>query len=279
MGELHLKGDKAMQADKGGEPQKRGKLRDDSRQFVSSLARGLEILRCFNASRTELGSKEISELTGLPQPTAWRLCNTLVSLGYLVPTSGGRLRIGFGVLGLGSSALPSTDLSELVKQEMQSIADLAPGSVSLCVPDQFDMLILRRAMGTGALVFNHSVGLRLPMIRSGAGLAFLAIVEEERLELMTPHLRSLAGDEWPTREKSIKQARLDYQNLGFVLAEQVFHPDIRAVATPVIAKSSGRIFTLSCAGPVATSERLRNEIGPKLTLLAKNLQTTTMMLT
>lgn len=79
--------------------------------------------------------------------------------------------------------------------------------------------------------------------------------------------------------KSIKQARLDYQNLGFVLAEQVFHPAIRAVATPMNAKSSGRIFTLSCAGPVATSERLRNDIGPELTLLAKNLQTTTMMLT
>ncbi|MBR9894395.1 hypothetical protein [Thioclava sp. F36-7] len=117
------------------------------------------------------------------------------------------------------------------------------------------------------------------MIRSDAGLAYLAMIEEERLELMTPQLRSLAGDEWPTREKSIKQARLDYQNLGFVLADQVFHLAIRAVATPVIAKSSGRIFTLSCAGPVATSERLRNEIGPKLTLLAKNLQTTTMMLT
>ena len=258
---------------------RRSKLRDDERQFVTALARGLEILRCFDSSRLELGSKEISELTGLPQPSVWRLCNTLVSLGYLVPTGGGRLRVGFGVLGLGTTALPSSDLGYLVEQEMQAIADATPGSVSLCVPDQFEMLILKRAMGSGALGFNHRVGARLPMVRSGAGLAYLAAIDEERLELVSAQLKEITADDWDKTQAMIAGARKMYRDYGFVLAEQIFHPDIRAVATPAEAKSGGRVFTLSCAGPIASREKLMKDIGPRLVALAKNIRSTSLMLT
>ena len=45
----------------------------DARAQVTALARGLQILQCFTTSRKQLGSAEIARLTGLPQPTAWRL--------------------------------------------------------------------------------------------------------------------------------------------------------------------------------------------------------------
>ena len=72
------------------------------RQYVTALARGLEILRCFGARKPELGTTEIAQLTGLPQPTVWRLCHTLIKCGYLAPSPGkDKLRIGAGVLSLG----------------------------------------------------------------------------------------------------------------------------------------------------------------------------------
>ena len=36
------------------------------RQFVTALARGLEILRCFQAGDPALGNQDIAERTGLP---------------------------------------------------------------------------------------------------------------------------------------------------------------------------------------------------------------------
>lgn len=50
---------------------------EEDRQFVASLAKGLEVLRCFTPARPELGTSEIARLTGMPQPTVWRLCYTL----------------------------------------------------------------------------------------------------------------------------------------------------------------------------------------------------------
>jgi hypothetical protein len=53
------------------------------RQFVTALARGLDILRAFHAGEGMLGNQEIAHRTGLPKPTVARLTHTLTELGYL----------------------------------------------------------------------------------------------------------------------------------------------------------------------------------------------------
>src|ERR1700674_5219078 len=77
----------------------------NERQQVTALARGLQILQCFTTTRKQLGSTEISRLTGLPQPTVWRLCQTLLQAGFLNVSPGSqRLQLGASVLALGFAA-------------------------------------------------------------------------------------------------------------------------------------------------------------------------------
>ncbi|HEX8478422.1 MAG TPA: helix-turn-helix domain-containing protein, partial [Telluria sp.] len=47
------------------------------RQFVSALARGLEILRCFRPGESLLSNSEMARRTGMPKPTISRLTHTL----------------------------------------------------------------------------------------------------------------------------------------------------------------------------------------------------------
>ena len=76
---------------------------DGDRQFVTSLHRGLEILRAFRpADKAGLGNSELAERTGLPNSTVSRLTFTLLKSGYLVYDEGtGRYRMGVPVLSLG----------------------------------------------------------------------------------------------------------------------------------------------------------------------------------
>src|SRR5512140_2771628 len=107
------------------------------RQYVTALARGLEILRCFSARKPELGTTEIALLTGLPQPTVWRLCHTLIKCGYLAPAPAkDKLRIGVGVLSLGYEAIGTVDIGDLALREMQILADEFHSAVSLAIPDR-----------------------------------------------------------------------------------------------------------------------------------------------
>ena len=57
---------------------------DGDRNFVTALARGVELLRAFGPDDDFLGNAELSRRTGIPRPTVSRLTYTLASLGYLV---------------------------------------------------------------------------------------------------------------------------------------------------------------------------------------------------
>ena len=81
---------------------------DGDRKFVTALARGLDVLRCFRPYETNLTNQEIAQRTGLPKPTISRLTHTLRKLDYLVYSERtGTYRLGAGVLALGFGVLSS----------------------------------------------------------------------------------------------------------------------------------------------------------------------------
>ena len=64
-------------------PPVRSRAAQQDRRFVTALARGLDILRCFSRKDRELGNAEIAKRTKLAKPTVSRLTFTLTQLGYL----------------------------------------------------------------------------------------------------------------------------------------------------------------------------------------------------
>ncbi len=123
--------------------------KNEDRQFVTALARGLEILRCFTPASRELGTADIARLTGLPQPTVWRLCHTLSNMGFLQPAAGGtRLRPGIAGLSLGFAVLADQPLAEIARPWMAELALRHQGAVSLGARDGNQMVYLQRCQGS-----------------------------------------------------------------------------------------------------------------------------------
>src|SRR3712207_9548318 len=73
--------------------------------FVEALARGLDVLACFDADHRTMSLTEVAAAAGLARPTARRLQLTLGELGVVRATAGGVevtppvLRPGMGHLG------------------------------------------------------------------------------------------------------------------------------------------------------------------------------------
>ena len=55
----------------------------EDRHFVTALARGLDVLRCFRSGEERLGNQELAERCKLPKSTVTRLTYTLTKLGSL----------------------------------------------------------------------------------------------------------------------------------------------------------------------------------------------------
>ena len=78
---------------------------EKDRQFVTSLARGLELLRCFTPRDSMLSNLDLARKTGLPRPTVSRLTHTLARLGYLRPLPRGKYQLDVGVMSFGYSMI------------------------------------------------------------------------------------------------------------------------------------------------------------------------------
>jgi DNA-binding IclR family transcriptional regulator len=246
----------------------------DDRQFVTALARGLEVLRCFTPERPELGTTEIAAQTGLPQPTAWRLCYTLSKLGYLVPgRDPEKLRAGPGVLALGYASVTHAGIADFAAPLMKEIADAFDASVSLAARDRLTMVIVQRAEAPSILKLSLHVGSALAIERSALGWAYLAgLGEKERQALLAQIFRTS-----PTRADQLRRdiggALEHYRRYGFVTNLRHYHPDVNALGVPIVSPDGKRVLALNCGGAssIVTEKKLTGPIAKAAKALAAKL--------
>src|SRR5258705_10695297 len=170
---------------------------------VTALVRGLESLRCFGYEGKSLGSSELARLTGLAQPTVWRLCKTLEQEGYLVAEPGGtRFSPGLAVLTLGYAALGRLDLAELARPRLQSIADRFHGASGMTTRDRLSILLILRCEGADAyLNVTLRAGSEVPLATSGSGWAYLAALDPTSREQLLAEIRKRQPELWRRAER------------------------------------------------------------------------------
>jgi len=242
--------------------------------FVTALARGLDILCCFTPEREVLGSREIARLTGLPQPTVWRLCHTLLKLGYLVPdATPNKLRVGSGVLLLGHAAITRTGLSAFALPLMRQVAVQHQISVTLAERNGTDMLILQRVEVPSILTLNLHVGTNLDLGNSSLGWTYLCAVDASTREAALKQLKKRDPDGFDKIRHDLAIAAKEFSQWGLVFNLGRSHPDINAVGVPVVSPDGKKVMALTSGGAKSSvsKAKLLNEVAPALKALALSL--------
>jgi DNA-binding IclR family transcriptional regulator len=246
------------------------------RNFVTALARGLEVLRCFRPDKTTLTNQEIAAQTGLPKPTVSRLTYTLRKLGYLETSERtGTHRLGAGVLALGYGVLAGMEISELAKDEMQKLCEGGNPHVTAALGERHRLQMVYMAVrrSNQAVSLTMSVGARLPLFYSSMGRAALVgMTEEER-----SHMVYLAIQERPEQEARIRQsvtdALEDYAKYGFCTSFGAWRTEVNGIAVPVFSLNGDRIYSMNIGGPsfLVSPETLIEEFGDRLVAAGKAL--------
>lgn len=238
----------------------------EDRQFVTALARGLDILRAFGASRRHLGNQELAQATGLPKPTVSRLAYTLTRLGYLhYSPLLGKYALGAAMLPVARAYMASLDIPAVARPHMQALADATGATVSLGALERLHMVCLEVCQGGAVLGVRLEAGARVPHGWTAMGRAYLCGVSAaERAEMMAD-LRRREGK--AAVDASIAKALREYQRYGFCLLET--QPEVYSVGVPMVSPSDGRTLALSCTGPrhAMSRQRLIADIGPRLVAL------------
>lgn len=245
------------------------------RRFVTALARGLDVLRCFEPGDVSLGNLEIARRTGLPKPTISRLTYTLTTLGYLTYSQHhGTYQLGPGVLSLGYAMLSGLDIRQRARSLMQELADEVDATIALGSRDRLSMVYLEVCRGPGAVTLRLDVGSRIPLATTSMGRALLVALPESERDFLMDHIRKKAADagEFSWIEKGVQQAMRDIEARGFCMSIGEWRPDVNGVGLAIITHD-GNVLGLNCGGPAfrLSRELLERECGPKLVGLAKKI--------
>lgn len=223
------------------------------RQFVTALARGLELLRCFTPRESLLGNQELAKKTGLPKPTVSRLTHTLTRLGYLrhLPHSG-KYQLEVGVMSFGYAMLSNLSIRALARPLMEEMAGYAKAAVAMAARDRLSMVYLDVVHGEANLTMRRQVGSHLSLHRSAIGRACLAAMPEDEREFILGHIRKRHPEDWPEVRKGLERAFRDYADYGFCLSLGEWQRDVNAVGVALHHESHG-LLAFNCGGRVSIS--------------------------
>ena len=247
----------------------------DQRQYVTALARGLEVLACFRSRDRALGNQDIARRCALPKSTVSRLTYTLTRLGYLsVDEESGKYRLGSATLALGSSVLARMDMRQLARPWMQQLADATGTMVSLGLRDRLSMIYVENCRSSSALTLSLDVGSRIPLGSTAMGRAWLAAAPEDERELLLRELAAQEGEQGPALRAGIERALREVRELGCACSFGDWQPDVNAIAVAVDAGRGMPRMAINCGGPAfqLSPEFLLGQARPRLLELAERLR-------
>lgn len=248
-------------------------LQEKDRQFVTALARGLELLRCFSPGERHLGVTELARRTGIPKPSVSRLAGTLAKLGYLnFSESLGKYSLGSGVLSLGYAMLSNMDIRQIAKPYMQELAEYSKASVSIGIRDRLSMVYVETIRSSAPIALQRGIGARLALATTSMGRAYLAALPDSERNFLLDQIRLRDEQAWPRVKAGIDQALRDYAEHGFCLSLGDWDHEIVGVGVP-FQGTDGSLMAFNCGGPafILSREKLENDIGPKLVNLVNRV--------
>jgi IclR family pca regulon transcriptional regulator len=201
--------------------------------FVEALARGLDVLACFDADHRSMSLTEVATAAGLARPTARRLLLTLEELGF-VRSTGGTFALTPKVLTLGMAYVSSLGLWDIARPHLEELVAATGESSSMAQLDGSDIVYVARVSVPKIITLRVEVGTRFPAVQTSQGKVLLAALSPDELDaaLAVASRSGLPPYIGRSREQ-LDRELLQVRARGWALADEELAPGVRSVAVPV----------------------------------------------
>ena len=245
-----------------------------SADFVQSLARGIAVIRAFDAAHPELPLSDVARRAAIPAAAARRFLRTLEQLGY-VRASGRLFSLTPRVLELGFSYLSALSLPETMQPHLERLSRAVDESVSAALLDGGDIVYVARVPTRRIMTVGITIGTRFPAYATSMGRVLLAALPEVERSVMLDGIvfQRLTERTIDSRDALAAELALVAEQ-GWALVDGELEAGLRSIAAPVRGRD-GRVVaalnisTSASRGPV---ERLREEFLPLLSEAAHAIE-------
>lgn len=220
---------------------------DKDPEYLSTLERGLAVLRAFDQNHPEMQLSEVAAATNLSPAVARRCLNTLVHLGYIA-RYGRRFLLRPEVLVFGSAYMSSMNLETVALPTLQFLRDETGDSSSMAVLSGREILYIAHVSTTRQIRINANVGTRFPLHATSLGKVLLAFQAAETID------RFFAGgplkrftEHTVTTEEALRARLQKVRENGYDSALDELDYGIVSVAVPVFDRDRRLTSAINCS--------------------------------
>ncbi len=205
------------------------------REFVNSLAKGLNLLMCFTKHHPMWSLSQIAKANNMNLPTARRYLYTLTKLGFMIKDEATKtFHLTPKTLRLGGWVIESMGIKDRLMPHMKSIRNDLDVTTHCAVLEGKELVAVDRILSSDLVNLDLSPGSRLPIHATSLGkaiVAFMDILEQEKIagkidfKRLTPHTI--------TDVQSFMEDLKNTRFRGYAISDQEVAIGLKTLAIPI----------------------------------------------
>src|SRR5262245_8400090 len=224
-------------------------------EHITSLERGLSVLRAFSKDRPEMTLSQVATETRLSAATARRCLHTLVNLGYAAQR-GKLFVLRPAVVAFASAYLDSMNLEQIVRPYLQEVRDKTGDSASLAVLSEADILYLVHVSTNRMVRVPCTVSTRFPAYATSLGRVLLAFQPKDALDEYFRKTRFAARTEKTVTSKSaLRNLLIRAREERYAAIQDELDYGIVSVAVPIFNASGEILAAVNCSTSTARTDK------------------------
>jgi IclR family KDG regulon transcriptional repressor len=202
-----------------------------------SVEKALTILECFDIKNPYLTLDQLSNKTGFPRATVFRMICSLEKFGYIRrKETTGEMLFSLGMVFLEKEHIVSTqlDIREISRPYMLQIRNETGLSVQLAVRDGDEAVYIDHVESLNAIRFDPQIRFRAPLYAGSAPRVMLAYLPEKEIDEILDRTVIVAfTDRTKVDRRAIKEDLKFIKENGYSISRGELLKGTMAIAAPV----------------------------------------------
>ncbi|MEV5570430.1 IclR family transcriptional regulator [Spirillospora sp. NPDC052269] len=217
-------------------------------EAVRSLERAFELLEHLADAGGEMALSELTEVSGLPMPTIYRLMRTLVNQGYVRQEANKRYALGPRLIRLGDGA--GRLLGTWARPALARLVDEVGETANMAVLEGDSVVYVAQVPSRHSMRMFTEVGRRVLPHCTGVGKALLAQLPEARVrEILSRTGMPARTPNTFTDPNALVDELARVRQRGYAVDDEEQEIGVRCVAVPLPGAPTLTAFSVS--GPSA----------------------------
>ena len=204
--------------------------------FMTSLARGLSVMRAFSRNSPRMTPSQVSAATRLSRAAVRRCLHTLRLLGFVDVEETNQFSLSHRVLTLSHAYTSSSRLPRAAQPILEKLRGILHESCSVATLVDDELLYVARAHVSRIMTVDLAIGSRLPAYCTSMGRVLLAHLPAPHLD---QYLRRVKLERHTVRtvtsESKLRKILETVHFQGYAVVDQELEDGLRSVAVPVRA--------------------------------------------